>query len=152
MDCLFDVKTLSHYVVNRCTVRQCPVSNLQLQKVLYFLQLYYCYKKKGSALLFPESFYSWPYGPVVPSVYEEFSEFGGRVIRKSFDNSLFSEDGVFGFLNEAIDSLCKKAPWDLVRISHTKGSPWYQVYRNGAGYKERIPNELIVKAACEGLV
>ena len=151
MNYLFDARTLSHYVVNRCTVMGQPISNLQLQKILYFLQFFYCRANKGGALLFPEPFYAWPYGPVIPDVYEEFSEFGGRAIEKSFTVELCCDQHVKDFLDEGIDTLREKSPWYLVRISHAQGLPWSLIYRDGDGYKDIIPNSLIIKAACAGV-
>lgn len=152
MKYLVSAESLAHYVVDRCNSAGHPVSNLQLQKILYFLQLVYCRTQGGRALLFPEPFQAWPYGPVLPDIYHEYSEYGGRAIEKSYANgiSFGSNDGVVAFINEGVDLLSKKSPWDLVRISHAQGSPWHQVYRDGVGYKAEIDNALIVEAARAG--
>lgn len=150
MKYLFSAQSLAHYVVDRCNSASHPVSNLQLQKILYFLQLVYCRTQNGEALLFSETFQAWPYGPVIPSVYYEYSQYGGRAIEKSYADELVCDSDTLTFLNEGIDALSKKSPWDLVSISHVQGSPWHQVYRDGAGYKAEIDNALIVKAACVG--
>lgn len=142
--------TLAQYVVDKCYSEDRPVSNLQLQKILYFLQIVYCRAKDGQELLFPDEFQAWPYGPVLPDVYWEYSEYGGRVIKKRFNVMPPCPPDVMSFLNEGIEVLSKKSPWDLVRTSHAKGSPWEQVYKDGCGYKQTIPNELLIAAACEG--
>ena len=56
-----------------------PVSNLQLQKLLYFSWIDYYQKKKG-AYLFDESFVAWPLGPVVLSAYYDFCAYGAEPI------------------------------------------------------------------------
>ena len=94
-------------------------------------------------LLFSETFQAWVYGPVVPSVYYEFSSLGGSPInRVFFENSLDSE--TVKIINRIIDEYCAKNPWDLVNESHEPGSPWAQVFKKG--YTEEIPNELILQA------
>lgn len=35
-------KQLAHYIVDKCTKDNHPVSNLQLQKIMYFLQSVFC--------------------------------------------------------------------------------------------------------------
>lgn len=140
---------LSHYIVDKCTKDGEPVSNLQLQKILYFLQSVYCRATRGS-LLFPDEFEAWPYGPVLHCVYDEYSCFGGGVIEETypvFETRLGVSSDVIKFLDDGIESLRRKYPWDLVRLSHAEGSPWKQVYQNGKGYKQPIPNSMIIGAA-----
>lgn len=138
---------LSRYVVGKCAREGKPVSNLQLQKMLYFLQSVYCRATKGS-LVFPDQFEAWPYGPVIASVYREFSKYGGDVIDGCRDvTTIGITGGPMSFLDSGIEELRDKSPWDLVRTSHAPGSPWDMIYENGKGYKSPIPNELIIHAA-----
>lgn len=37
-----DAMEVARYVVSKCATDEVPVSNLQLQKILYFLQYVYC--------------------------------------------------------------------------------------------------------------
>lgn len=141
---------LSRYVVGKCARDGKPVSNLQLQKILYFLQSVYC-RATGGKLLFEDKFEAWPYGPVIPSVYREFSRFGGDVIDdcRSIISPGFGGDAKV-FIDSGIESLREKSPWDLVRTSHAQGSPWDTTYKGGDGYKNVIPNNLIIAAATKG--
>lgn len=150
MNYLCDAMSLARYVVGKCAREKKPISNLQLQKILYFLQSVYCRATKG-LLLFPDSFEAWPYGPVITSVYREFSKYGGDVI----DDCLNAISPGFGgvektFVDAGIEDLRDRSPWDLVRTSHAAGSPWDKVYKGGDGYKNVIPNELIIDAAMKG--
>lgn len=147
---LCTAETLSRYVVGKCARDGEFISNLQLQKILYFLQSVYCRATKGS-LLFREEFEAWPYGPVIDSVYREFSKFGGDVIDDCRDIDTPGFGGAAKvFVDSGIDNLRKKSPWDLVRTSHAPGSPWDQIYKGGEGYKCSIPNRLIIEAALRG--
>ena len=146
---MVSVRNLSHYIVDMCTRDKKPVSNLQLQKMLYFIQTVYCRNTNGK-LLFDECFEAWPYGPVVSSIYEEYASFGGRVIEKTYDAASLSldvDDSTITFIKEGSKQLREMYPWDLVRISHSPLSPWTKTYNNGAGYKKRIPNDLIIQFA-----
>ena len=141
---------LAQYTVTKCEVEGEPISNLQLQKIMYFLQSVYCRSTHGK-LLFPEEFEAWPYGPVLPDVYEQFSNYGGRLIHEHYQVSLNLSPWVKRFIDEGIEVLRKKSPWDLVKTSHAPGSPWEHIWSNGSGFKETIPNELIIKEAMTGL-
>lgn len=148
--CLCTAADLSRYVVGKCALDEEPVSNLQLQKILYFLQLVYC-RTTGGKLLFNDQFEAWPYGPVIRSVYVDFSVYGGDAIEGYHGFEIPGiPDGVKLFIDAGIKKLRALSPWDLVRTSHAPGSPWAQVYRDGAGYKHTIPNSLIVDAAMKG--
>lgn len=108
-------------------------------------------QKDSWKLLFPEEFEAWPYGPVLPDVYELFSDYGGRLIHEKFDNPAILSIGIKTFIDEGIEGLRKKSPWGLVRTSHAPGSPWDQIWKGGIGFKEAIPNKLIIDAAITGL-
>ncbi|WP_161555467.1 Panacea domain-containing protein [Paraeggerthella hongkongensis] len=136
---------LAHYVVDKCTKDGKPVSNLQLQKILYFLQAVYC--KKTNSLLFKEEFEAWPYGPVMVGVYREYSSYGGcSIYRRHSDADMLDFGNLKSFIDDGIDFLREKYPWDLVKIAHAENSPWDRVYRGGSGYKEVIPNDFIIES------
>lgn len=50
------------------------MSNLKLQKLLYFVQAYFLIKKQGAC--FRESIEAWDFGPVVTVAYREYKKFG----------------------------------------------------------------------------
>lgn len=146
-DYLCTATELAHYTVDKCTRENCPVSNLQLQKILYFLQLTYCRASKGG-LLFEEPFQAWPYGPVIESVYNEYSFYGASAIEETYDDAACIDLGrAKGFVDAGISRLRTKYPWEMVRISHAKGSPWDLVWRGGRGRRSEIPRNLIRSAA-----
>ena len=134
---------IAEYVVDRRYRHGKPVSNLRLQEIRYFLQVIH-----GSAtgkLLFADPFEAWPYGPVVHDVYVRFSDDGGYPVKRRFDTEM--DDSIRPFLDAGMDILAEKAPWDLIRISHAKNSPWDAIYNQKHLHNEIIPNELIVRCA-----
>lgn len=52
------------------------ISNLALQKLLYYCQGYYLAFTDGKEPLFEEDIVAWKYGPVVESVYYEYKDRG----------------------------------------------------------------------------
>ena len=119
---------IARYIINKCTEEQHPISNLQLQKILYYIQRTYLLHE---AVAFSDEIEAWQFGPVVPDVYYHFCGFGSLPIRMKYETSLEPKDCII------ID------PWDMVDDTHMKGKAWDTVYRNGAGNRLEIPRELI---------
>ena len=65
---------MAHYILGYASRKQIPVTNLKLQKLLFFCQGWYL-ASKGS-LLFDESFEAWPKGPAIYDVWSAFKGFG----------------------------------------------------------------------------
>lgn len=140
---------LAHYIVDKSTRDDRPVSNLHLQKMMYFIQYVHC-KTFGDLLFDDEEFEAWQYGPVLPKVYDEYSGYGGRSITELYDGvdrSLFG--GLADWVDSGIDVLRKRSPWDLVSVAHAKGTPWYKVWDGGWGRRATIPNQMILDYARE---
>ena len=114
--------------------------------MLYFLQFVYVKQTEGF-LLFNEEFEAWPYGPLMREVYFKYSEFGGRPIEKVMEVHIQMSEALKSFIDAGIKNLRGQSPWNLVRLSHAPGSPWYQVYRGGEGNGCTISNEMIIRAA-----
>lgn len=139
MDARYAAQEIAHYVIHKCSIAGDSISNLQLQKILYFIQRGYANRK--NTLLFADSFEAWRYGPVVPSVYYEFSSLGGRPISKVFFDVKIDND-TSTIIDPIIETSREKYPWDLVSETHENGSPWQQVYE--IGKRVEIPNELFL--------
>ncbi len=66
------------------------ITNLKLQKILYFAQAYYI-AKLGRAL-FSDDIEAWEYGPVVSRVYKKYRSNGSNPIIDDGKSSLSEED------------------------------------------------------------
>ncbi|EHM37853.1 hypothetical protein HMPREF0080_02037 [Anaeroglobus geminatus F0357] len=103
------------------------MTNLRVNKLLYFAQGE-CLKKLGHPL-FTDDIEAWKYGPVVPSVYEQYKSLEKNPIQESipYSKGAFSEEerellfDVASYYGQISSSA-------LVEMSHQKGSPWQQVY------------------------
>ena len=75
---MFDALIISDYIIRRYSDEGHIVSNLKLQKLLYFVQAEFliCYRKP----CFREKIVAWDFGPVVPEVYRKFCIFGSAHI------------------------------------------------------------------------
>lgn len=135
---MLKVIDLSYFIIKRSNEMNNPISHLQLQKLLFFLQKLNLEKKKKP--LFDEKIYAWNFGTVIKEVYNEFCIFSSLKIILSdteYKNN-FSQIKLDDFLLDYIDDFCQKKSWE---ISSIKNSVWEKVYDKGRGYKRLITLE-----------
>lgn len=98
------------------------MTNMKLQKMLYYQQGFHL--AYFGTPLFEDDIEAWMYGPVVPSVYEEYKAFGhqgiepNRKIDFTFDNDI--ESSLF---NEVCKVYCAYSAVGLMNMTHEE-SPW----------------------------
>lgn len=129
---------IAKYIINKCTMEQNPISNLQLQKILYYVQKTYLLNRM---VAFEDEIEAWQFGPVVPDVYYHFCGFGSMSIRMEYDISL--DDGDRSMIDPIVEKKRALNPWDMVDDTHMKGKAWNEIYQDGAGNHFVIPKELI---------
>lgn len=132
---------IAKYIINKCTLDGVPISNLQLQKMLFYVQKHFL---QTSSALFDDDFEAWQFGPVIPSVYYQYCGHGAVPIKMIYPIKLenLNRDEI-----ENIDNIINekriKNPWDLVMETHKKGGAWYRTYDNGFGNRDIIPKDNI---------
>jgi len=137
---MYKAVDLSKYIVTKCLADNCPVSNLQLQKILYYIQK--AFLKQGS-IAFADDIEAWQFGPVVPNVYYKFCGYGAMPITSSFDGACSVNALDAPMIDKIIDEKKSLDPWDLVADTHKRNGAWDQIYQDGAGNHRLIPRELI---------
>lgn len=130
---------IARYVVDRCCEHGNPISNLQLQKILYFLWI--DYYADTSENLFNDHIFAWSLGPVVPEVYNEFKHYGASRIWEEYNIELTARDK--RIIDRSVDRNAKYSAYDLVNRSHRKGGAWDIIFNNGRGDRYLIPYSLI---------
>lgn len=130
---------LSKYIVSKCVEDNDPISNLQLQKILYYIQVYFLRHDK---IAFPDAIEAWQFGPVVPNVYYYYCGYGAMPIVSVHENfTVESKDE--NIINGIVESKRDLPPWKLVEETHKKNGAWDRIYKNGVGNRNIIPVELI---------
>ncbi|MDQ1637556.1 MAG: hypothetical protein QOF62_895 [Pyrinomonadaceae bacterium] len=107
------------------------ISNLKLQKLLYYAQGSHLALDKGP--LFPESTSAWNHGPVVTSVYHKYKEFGASPLSppEDFDVSQYSEE-LQEFLDEVYSVYGQFSAGKLRKMTHEE-PPWIEAFENNRG-------------------
>ncbi|MDT7931421.1 Panacea domain-containing protein [Clostridium perfringens] len=125
---MYEAIEIAKYIINKCIEWNRPISNLQLQKILYYVQGEYI-KSTGGEELFNDRIEAWTYGPVVPSVYYEFNVFSSSNINLLYDVKEI-EDRVREIIDPVIESKSLLSAWKLVENTH-KEMPWMSSYEEG---------------------
>ena len=134
----YSALSVANYILNNSLQ---PVSNLKLQKMLYFIQ--------GFALihlgrpLFNDEIQAWTYGPVIPSVYRAYMHFGSNAITQTAPAEIITNPAIKNFLDSMIRSMQPFSGADLVRMTHLPDTPWYTIWEHRRGRFARIPITLI---------
>lgn len=100
------------------------LTNLKLQKILYFAQVESW--RRRAQRLFDDPIEAWQYGPVVRDVYQWLKGCGPYAI-SYFDVDIDStslSDEEAKFLREIWDRYSKYSASYLVRKTHEAGTPW----------------------------
>lgn len=136
----FDV---SSYIINLCIDKGEPLTNLKLQKILYFTHLFYL-KKTGTKLITDKPFQAWKFGTFIEDVFKKYSIYAGAPIifkEKSPEITLDVPN-----IDTLIINLSNKNS-ELVKLNQIKNGAWDKTYRGGFGDKAIIKDELILKEA-----
>lgn len=139
MVCLMiSAHNIAIYIINWCRNHNILITNLKLQKLLYFVQGEYS-KEKGVQLI-SDDFYAWQLGPVIPSVYSEYSIYSSSALPvQTQDVSLNNE--VTSIIDIILQKYAYYATWNLVEISHQQ-DPW-KYHHEIFGDKALIPYKSI---------
>lgn len=143
---MYTAKKIANYIINRCSQNNSPVTNLKLQKILYFLWI--DYYKETKKYLFNEPICAWQFGPVCPDVYYEYCSYGGFTINKARQSLGPLNNDDCEILNKSIDIYNSRSVSSLIEDTHQIGKPWYEIYVEKNKQKGIVPFSLIIKLEC----
>lgn len=124
-------KNVAKYLVYKSYFYGDAITNLKLQKLIYYAYVWYLVLKKKK--LFNENFQAWPIGPVLPSLYCDLSKNGSTPIDPDY-SGIESEENlndlkkvlgkdVVEVIDEVFDVYGSKTAFELVNLTHSE-FPW----------------------------
>jgi uncharacterized phage-associated protein len=138
MSTAFDV---SSYIISLAEQIGEPVTNMKLQKLLYYSYAWHLVEFNSSKL-FGENIEAWQYGPVVPVVYRQYRSCGADNIKKSASGDTNNIDAKSKeIIDEVFNVYGSKSAIELMRLSHSE-APWRDTYQEGR--KISISDDAIV--------
>ena len=113
---------LADFLLVSCRERGENLTNLKLQKLLYYSQAWYL--ALHSKALFHEDFQAWVHGPVLPSQYHRFRDYQWRPIVEDVASPIV-ESATSGFLEEIVDVFGTETAVALELMTHRE-KPWME--------------------------
>lgn len=152
----YDVRGIANLVLETAEAEHQAVSNLRINKVIYFLHVSFLREFKRP--LVSAKIEAWDHGPVFREVYHQFKRFGssriiGRANKLNVDTGIYEEckieiaENEMAFLVDRCSQLLRIPAGVLVERSHVEGGPWH-IARFGRGRVNpgiEITNSLIVE-------
>lgn len=135
---IYSALDIAKYVITFCFGEGNPISNLQLQKILYYIQGYSFALRDEEA--FEEEILAWQYGPVIKGVYDFFSVYAAMPIENIFEIEIKEKKFEKMIQVITLDKMYRPV-WKLVEQTHNE-APWkYTTELFGMG--SVIPKEYI---------
>jgi|SRR6267154_838676 len=119
--------------------KQSPISNLKLQKLLYYSQAWCLAFQRKS--LFDEEIEAWVHGPVVPAVFRYYRDCKWSPIPDAGIHSAYS---FRPHLEEVWRAYGKFSAYDLERLTHSE-QPWKEA--RGGLAPDASSNKIISKSS-----
>ena len=134
---MYNVIDLSNYIISLFDEQNAPITNLKLQKVLYYVQGYFI--KVFGREAFQNEIHCWCYGPVVQKAYFEYNLRGSERLVASYVSPLHLTN-IEQELIQKIVSKCKIIPSSrLVAMTHEE-FPWKNAKQGEVISKQSIKN------------
>jgi uncharacterized phage-associated protein len=134
-----DSRAIANLVLDVADTIGVGITNLQLQKILYFVWGEYYARFNND--LFVEKFSAWEYGPVIPEIYHSFKNNSNQRIRDRLHKIDYRtgkkivlasqlECDARDFLENCIKKYAKVQAGTLVDWSHNKNGPWAEIWNH----------------------
>lgn len=126
----------AYYLISLFNKDNNTVTQLQVQKIMYFFEAYYMAINTDVEQLYQCNFNAWAFGPVSIPLYKEFKKYGENPIilddeKKEIGNSI--SDNKKRMIDYIYKVFGKLPAIKLVELTHREDSPWYSTWvKNGS--------------------
>lgn len=135
----YDGRAVANFVLDYCDGRGRSVTNLALQKLVYFSHVWSLISLRVP--LVRHRFEAWEFGPVLPYLYRDFKNFDrspivGRALQMDVNDGKRRPVGYHfdsqtdSLLREIVEFYSRLRAGDLVELSHVEGGPWHSVWNH----------------------
>jgi uncharacterized phage-associated protein len=135
---MYSAFDIAQYVLYRYMELNRSITNLKLQKLLYFIQRQSL--QVNQRPMFNEIIEAWQFGPVVPAVYYKYVGAGASEIYEfSLPDVKFEQEDI-DIMEDIINKYIDSNPWVMVDETHNDGTAWDRAVKTGV-YKPVIDRE-----------
>lgn len=136
---------VAQFLIDKGNQSNTPISNLQLQKILFFA--WRDYYSRTKEYLFEEQIEAWQYGHVVPDVYYEYSRYSAMKLIFRYKTPIENCASDSNFLTDILLRYANLPISKLVNESHMSNGSWDKIYDPNT--KKQIPFEAIIQHDCK---
>ncbi|ULO03791.1 type II toxin-antitoxin system antitoxin SocA domain-containing protein [Campylobacter sp. RM12651] len=137
---------IAKYIIYTMHQKGCPISNLQLQKILYFAHV------ESNATLLKEKFEAWKNGPVLRNIYNEFRHYSAEKIVNITTLEVLPNKEEKEILDNVIQAFIKLGAWNIVLLAHSEQLAWRKTtndfINNDGSWNEKKYKENFIKNGC----
>ena len=139
---------IADYFIALSNERQSPITNLKLQKLVYYAQAWHM-TLVGRELI-AEDFQAWVHGPVIPALYNDYREYGWKPLMRD-DLTPYAFDKIKEQLPEDTLKLLEDVRYEyfgldafeLEKLTHNE-DPWLITRK---GLPDDAPSDRIIDKA-----
>jgi len=158
----YDAKIIANYFLGKAESEGRTLTPMQVQKLVYFAHGWYL-ALFGEPLI-SEPVQAWSYGPVIPSLYQEFKRFGnegieGQATIVRFAGTRFSigrpsiegienpeeRERMTSFLDRLWQVYSRFSAIQLSNMTHSEDSPWKIALQNSNGARATVINDNLIR-------
>lgn len=125
---MYKALDIARYILYKYTQMGLPITNLKLQKMLYFVQRESL--RENDEAMFKEVIEAWQFGPVVPEVYYRYAGYGGMKIEVFEDPKIYINANDINLIDNVIERYKNQNPWLMVDETHSRGLAWDRACNN----------------------
>lgn len=130
---MYTANNVANYILRYYNGKDVWISNLKLQKILYFLQAQFMVSRGYP--LFSDPIQAVDWGPMIESVYHNYKIFGAASIpiihEEKYPYDIDGEDTVL--IGEVLDYVEPYSATTLLSFIHNQ-TPWKKAYYGGSKY------------------
>lgn len=152
---------IANFFLIRAKNQGLEITPMDLLKLVY-VGYGWCLSLLG-AKLFNEPIEAWGFGPVIPSIYHEFKDFGPKPINRLSINVIYDEyDNVpditipvvedtdfIQVLEKVWETYKNKTPFQFSSITHEKNITWHEPCRKVKDLIKTLEDRLIIQRSTE---
>lgn len=122
----YKARDIATYIINYSNEMGYGVTNLKLQKLLYYVQAYFAVNKNEPC--FNDDIERWRHGPVIREVYGKYKIYCTEDIFEK-DESVDINSNDKNMIREVVNSYKAYDAWDMVTKTHAE-EPWVNTEPN----------------------
>lgn len=143
---MYSALSVANAILNKAQAENKTLTNMQVQKLVFFAHAIYL--AAYSSPLITQEVKAWPFGPVIPPLYNRLKKYGNGAITETLlapkeDAPLREDRKALNAINAAWRAYGDFSGSKMSAITHAVDSPWDIIWNKEDKKFEPIPNELI---------